>query len=82
MSRDKYRYSLASLNPEGGRFDADVRIVPILIDDRETAAEPWTKAGGVFVHYSQDRVMGALQQLQGLGLNVVIPEEPQPSLLL
>jgi len=82
MSRDKYRYCLASLNPEGEPLDADVRIVPILIDDRETAAEPWTKAGGVFVHYSQDRVMEALQQLQGLGLNVVIPEEPQPSLLL
>jgi hypothetical protein len=40
------------------------RIVSILIDDRETAREPWVNAGGVFVHYRDDDLESALRQLQ------------------
>lgn len=48
---------------EASKGDAP-RIVSILIDDRETAREPWENAGGVFVHYRDDDLVSALRQLQ------------------
>ncbi len=54
MSREKARYSA----PEH-----------VLVDDRETARDPWEKAGGVFIHHRDaERTIDALRSLS------VVPE--------
>lgn len=39
------------------------RVTSVLIDDRATARAPWEAAGGIFIHYHNDRVDQALEEL-------------------
>jgi hypothetical protein len=49
MSREKARYAAPG---------------HVLVDDRETAREPWERAGGVFIHHRDaERTIDALQSL-------------------
>jgi len=58
LSRDKYKYCKTASD------DGESRIVSILIDDREDAREPWINAGGVFVHYADERLDEVVRELQ------------------
>jgi len=58
LSRDKYKYCKIASD------DGVSRIVSILIDDREDAREPWINAGGVFVHYADERLDEVVRELQ------------------